>query len=252
MSDKETRIITAEALELRAAGDGEDGPTIAGYGAVFNSPSLDLGGFREIIAPGAFSRSLKSRGGDVMSFFNHDPSKPLGSRKAGNLTVSEDDKGLVYEVKPPATTYANDLVEAMRAKLVRGSSFTFSVKKDTWTEDSGVQVRTLLDVDLFELGPVTNPAYPAANSQVRALLESRGITFDGDQARAPIDLLGILAEWKPRDATELRAALAALSALLPDPPPPEEEHDLPTDDVQLDLARRTRRLRLLGLRLAAR
>lgn len=227
MAEKETRTIGAESLELRAADDSP--PTISGYGAVFDSPSLDLGGFREIIAPGAFARSLKARGTDVMSFFNHNPSQPLGSRKAGNLTVAEDDKGLRYEVTPPTTTYAADLVTAMRAKLVRGSSFTFLTRKDEWhSDDKGVQIRTLLDVDLIELGPVTNPAYPSANSQVRSMLEARGLTLDGERAEQPLDIMALLAGWQPKDEAELRSALATLTALLPSEEPPPAEESPPT------------------------
>lgn len=179
----ERRTVLLDDLELRASSEGDTGPTISGYGAVFNSPSLDLGGFVERIAPGAFSRSLKSRE-DIFSFFNHDPSMPLGSRKAGNLTIAEDERGLHYSINPlPQTTYAADLAEAMRSKLVRGSSFSFMVRKDSWGEEKGVQTRTLLDVDLMELGPVTKPAYPKADSQVRSMLEARGIRLDAGEAR---------------------------------------------------------------------
>ena len=235
MPDKETRTISADSLELRAADDGAQ-PTISGYGAVFDSPSLDLGGFREVIAPGAFARSLKARGTDIMSFFNHNPSMPLGSRRAGNLTVAEDDKGLRYEVTPPETTYAADLMTAMRAKLVRGSSFTFLTRKDEWREEKGVQIRTLLEVDLIELGPVTNPAYPAASSQVRSMLEARGLTLDGERAEQAPDILALLAAWQPKDEAELRSALATLTALLPsEEPPPADD---PPPHHRLALARR--------------
>lgn len=201
--DLETRTIDLDGLELRAGADDDARPTIGGYGAVFDSPSLDLGGFRETIAPGAFSRTLKARGGDILSFFNHNPNMPLGSRRAGSLTVEEDDKGLIYSVTPPDTTYAADLVAAMRAKLVRGSSFSFYVRKDAWTEVDGTPVRTLLDIDLEEVGPVTMPAYPKATSQVRAMLEARGISLPGNAptARALIASSGV-------DLDELEAILA--------------------------------------------
>lgn len=160
---------------------GEDGtPTIVGYGAVFDSPSLDLGGFQEYIAAGAFRRSLKSKD-DIKSYYNHDPSMILGSRDAGNLKVYEDERGLVYEVQPPDTTYVADLLKAMRAKLVRGSSFAFQVVKDEWKADEqGRQIRTLLDVRLMEVGPVVQPAYPKTTSAVRSMLEARGLTLAED------------------------------------------------------------------------
>ena len=239
MPETEVRIIPADALEWRAAGDGEDGPTISGYGAVFNSPSMELmPGFREFVAPGAFARSLKARGNDIHSYFNHDASKPLGSTRAGNLTVVEDDKGLRYEVKPPQTSYVNDLAAAMAAKLVRGSSFAFLVRKDEWHEEKGLQVRTLLDVDLFEVGPVTRGAYSAASSQVRSMLEARGLTLDGERADPQAATLAELLEgWPDLDEAEIRAALAILTGRLP----PAEELP-PADDApphhRLALARR--------------
>lgn len=242
MPETETRIIAADSLEWRAAGDGEDGPTISGYGAVFNSPSLDLGGVREIVAPGAFSRSLKSRE-DIRSFFNHNPSMPLGSRKAGNLTVEEDEHGLRYVISPlPATSYANDVAEAIRAGLVRGSSFTFMIRKDEWHEENGVQIRTLLDVDVPELGPVTMPAYVKATTQVRALLESRGIRLEDDQPESGCDLLAVIAGWRDRDEPQLRAALAATSALIdelwPELPPALPPPRLATLRRRLELLKR--------------
>ena len=187
MPEKETRTIVIEDIELRAADDEGDAPTISGYGAVYHSASLDLGGFREVIDPSAFERTLKGRG-EVRSFFNHDPSKPLASLKAGNLTLKSDDRGLFYEIKPPKTTYAADVVEAVRAKLVRGSSFSFLTRTDSWHEEKGIQVRTLLDVDLLEVGPVTVPAYEKTTSQVRSMLEARGLTLDGERAEQAVDV----------------------------------------------------------------
>jgi HK97 family phage prohead protease len=247
MPETEVRIIPADSLEWRAAADDEDGPTISGYGAVFNSPSMELmPGFREYVAPGAFARSLKARGNDIHSYFNHDPSKPLGSTRAGNLTMIEDDKGLRYEVKPPQTSYVNDLAAAMAAKLVRGSSFAFAVKKDEWKEENGMQVRTLLDVDLFEVGPVTRGAYSAASSQIRSMLEARGLTLDGERAEKPVDLMALLATWQPKDEAELRAALATLTALLPseelppaeEPPPIVPPHRLALARLRYDTQRK--------------
>jgi len=56
MSDMERRCVT---VELRASA--EDGRRLEGYAVVFGSMSEDLGGFREIIEPGAFSEALGNR-----------------------------------------------------------------------------------------------------------------------------------------------------------------------------------------------
>jgi HK97 family phage prohead protease len=157
---RETRFWRLPDVELRAAADGKM-PTIAAYGAVFNRYSQNLGGFVEQLAPSAFADTL-ARGGDVHSYKNHDPNLPLGRTSAGNLVVSADSFGLPYEVTPPATTSARDLIAEVEAGLIRGSSFTFRVmpEGDSWSlTDQGFPLRTLHAVELYEVGPVTNPAY---------------------------------------------------------------------------------------------
>jgi len=144
----------------------EEKEVLVGYGAVYNSKSVDLGGFKEIILPGAFKRSLKE-GNDIKSFFNHDPNLVLGSTKAGTLKLKDDERGLLYEIDMPNTSYANDLRESMKRGDVRGSSFSFNVIEDEWKERDGKHTRYLKDVDIHELGPVTNPAYEKSNSGIK-------------------------------------------------------------------------------------
>ena len=71
MTDRETRYIHGD-VEVRQDEEGRD--TIVGYAAVFNTFSEDLGGFREIVRPGAFTAAL-SEGQDVRGLFNHDPAQ---------------------------------------------------------------------------------------------------------------------------------------------------------------------------------
>ena len=236
-------------LEVRAA-TAESGPVIAGHGAVFGSPSLDLGGFQEVIDARAFNRTLKD-GGLVMSYFNHDPHFVLGRTDNDTLTLRKDKTGLLFEVTPPETTWAADLLASMARADIRDASFAFQVVKDSWEErPDGTQLRTLLDVDLFEIGPVSRGAYPKADSQIRAMLESRGIKLDGDRqysvelaAIAPIaPVLHRLKIGAPddNDVEELRAFIAILDDLLP------AELPLP-DDWKTPLALRRRKLELLRL-----
>ena len=181
----ERRVLPLTGVEVRAGGDG-GAPLIQGYAAVFNSPSLDLGGFREQIAPGAFKRSLRS--GNKLSFFNHDPSMVLGSTRAKTLTVAENLEGLAYQVEPPDTQWARDLLVSMQRGDIGDASFTFRAVKDRWEVlEDGTQLRTLLEVELVELGPVTMGAYPAADSQVRTMLEARGLRLDDTNTALPSD-----------------------------------------------------------------
>jgi uncharacterized protein len=163
----ETRVFDFD-LELREDGDGR---TLVGYAALFNSRSENLGGFTEIIAPGAFGRSLKSRN-DVKLLWNHDTSAVLGSTRAGTLTLTEDDKGLRVEASLPNTSYGNDARELIRRKDVTGFSFGFSMPGkggDEWNAE-GTE-RTLRSVRLHEVSLTPFPAYTATNgtASVRGL-----------------------------------------------------------------------------------
>ena len=148
------------------------GQTIRGYAAVFNSPSEDLGGFIEYIAPGAFDDVMND---DVRGFYNHDWNYLLGRVSSGTLRLSVDEKGLMYEIDLPNTTYANDLAELMRRGDVNQSSFAFMIESDKWEIKNKQNVRTITKVSrLIDVAPVVIPAYPAATSQ----LVSRALNVD--------------------------------------------------------------------------
>lgn len=171
MVEMETRTF---ACELRAETDGEDNSTtnkIIGYGSVFNSLSENLGGFREIIMPGAFDDVLDD---DVRGLFNHDPNFVLGRNKADTLFLITDETGLRYEIDAPQTQTIRDLViEPMRRGDINQSSFAFKVARrgDEWDEDDdGVIVRTIHKISrLFDIGPVTYAAYTDASSAIRSM-----------------------------------------------------------------------------------
>lgn len=157
------------ACELRA--EGEDSPEIRGYGAIFNSRSENLGGFREVIAPGAFDSVLDD---DVRALFNHDENIILGRTKSGSLSLSVDSRGLSYVITPPNTATVRDLVlEPMRRGDINQSSFGFSVASggDQWEEDDdGVIVRTITKIKrLWDVSPVVFPAYSDTQVATRAL-----------------------------------------------------------------------------------
>lgn len=149
------------SLALRGAG----GETISGYAAVFNQLSLNLGGFREVIRPGAFKGTLE-RGADVRALFNHDPSKILGRTKAGTLKLKEDRHGLWFELQPAVTPTTKEVVANLRAGNLDGCSFAFRALKDHWRAQGGENVRELVEVDLQDISIVTFPAYPATSVQV--------------------------------------------------------------------------------------
>jgi uncharacterized protein len=159
MPKREIRVI--RGAHIRA---GADGKSISGYAAVFNSLSEDLGWFREIIRPGAFSASLATNP-DVKCLFNHDPNLILGRTKSGTLRLSEDNVGLHFECDLPGTQAGKDTRESIDRGDIDQCSFAFSVTEQTWTDTKGengqldIHTRELVAVDLYDVSPVTYPAY---------------------------------------------------------------------------------------------
>lgn len=164
MKNREKRHILV-VPELRTS---DDGKVIFGLAVPWNSLSVDLGGFREQFAPGAFG-DLSDL--DVVATFNHNYELIVG-RTPSTLTLSEDGEGLRYEITPPDTTAARDLLANLASDLVRGSSFTFSILPDgdKWREDDdGTMIRTVTAAKLYEVAPVVNPAYPESTAGRRSL-----------------------------------------------------------------------------------
>jgi HK97 family phage prohead protease len=134
---------------------------IEGHAAVFNELSEDLGGFREKINPGAFDDVLDN---DVRAFFNHDPNFLLARTSSGTLKLSTDKRGLKYSFDVPDTTAGRDLLVSMKRGDITQSSFAFQVETDTWNTTSKGEIRTIEKVSrLFDVSPVSIPAYPTAN-----------------------------------------------------------------------------------------
>lgn len=161
MKNKEVRTIDVQDLELRMDGDKQ---TVVGYGAVFNSMSNDLGGFREYIAPEAFEGRLDD---DVRFLVNHDANLVLARTTNNTLRLSVDEKGLRYEADMPNTSTARDLMELLKNGTISQSSFAFTVEDDSWEMKDGMNVRTINKVSrLYDVSSVTYPAYNAASSSV--------------------------------------------------------------------------------------
>ncbi|HEA2895366.1 TPA: HK97 family phage prohead protease [Escherichia coli] len=168
MNDRETRCYSGEVR----AEQYDNAPThILGYGSVFNSRSEPLWGFREIIKPGAFDDVLND---DVRGLFNHDPNFILGRSSAGTLSLSVDERGLRYDIVAPDTPTICDLVlSPMLRGDINQSSFAFRVARDgeSWYEDDeGIVIREITRISrLYDVSPVTYPAYQDADSGVRSM-----------------------------------------------------------------------------------
>jgi HK97 family phage prohead protease len=200
----ERRAWPVERLEVRAAGDSDSSPEIEGYAAVFGQLSVDLGGWRERIAPGAFARSVADN--DVRALWDHNSQYVLGRNRAGTLDLAEDERGLGVNIRPPATTWAEDLLESMRRGDVNQMSFGFYVREDEWIDEDGMLVRVLRDVDLFDVSVVTYPAYPQTSAEARnkATSYELRVTSEDDAGEAAGDVEGERVRARARRAARQR------------------------------------------------
>lgn len=158
--------------EIRIESREDEPDEVIGHAAVFDSLSEDLGGFREMIEPGAFDGVLND---DVRALFNHDPNMILARTKSGTLRLAVTDKGLEYRFSAPETTAGKDLMVMLKRGDVDQSSFGFRVSDDTWEKRDGEVVRIIKSFErLFDVSPVTYPAYPetdVAQREYRAFVE---------------------------------------------------------------------------------
>lgn len=173
---QERRIETPEVerrafvgkVELRAAPEGSKSPgTLVGYAAVYDKLSLDLGYFREKLAKGCFADALKRC--DVRALKNHDDNLLLGRNTAGTLRMEEDELGLPFEVDLPDTSAGRDVAVEVGRGDMSGCSFSFTTDVDEWDWSGQVPIRTIRQIrDLFDVGPVTYPAYDQTSVACRS------------------------------------------------------------------------------------
>ena len=174
MKDPSLEVFSFEA-ELRAAVDEATGePTITGYAAVWDSISSvpmkapDGRPYFERIARGAFSEFLLDP--TVACFWDHKTDKILGRVGAGTLDRAEDDHGLRFTCRPPRTSYAADLLQSIERRDVWGCSLGFFKRADEWTRDANDRlIRTITKARLFEVSPVSIPAYRETGVALRSL-----------------------------------------------------------------------------------
>lgn len=231
--------VLSAPVEVRE-GDGTAPATLEGYGAVFNQRATIVGWFaewEEEWAPGAFAKTLQES--DIRSFFNHDENIILGRNRAGTLTLNEDAHGLRYVVRPPDSEWGRPVVEAVRRGDVTGSSIMFRVVKDQWTRPAARgenPQRRILEAQLFEVGPVTFPAFPQTSVAARAMgaqddtagvleralnladLAQHGYPLDVDDRQAFAAAAALLRGWAGEPAAEEDAGQG------PDPAPESASH----------------------------
>ncbi len=199
----------------------DDGLTLEGYAAVFDSPTrisnFFEGDFTETIQRGAFARAVRANPKPVMQF-DHGSHPLLGSIPVGVIkSMREDDKGLFISARVHDNWLTEPLRDAIKEGSITGMSFRFTVPKggDTWSADR--DERTVTDVDVPELGPVVFPAYAETSVSVRSQQFAEAVTDPGLLHDFSIGLL--LANRDEPPTAE-------------DNPTPDEEADARDDDEE--------------------
>lgn len=157
--------------------------TISGYAARFGDETVIASAFREKLAPGCFTRSLREQP-DVLMFLDHDTGRVLGRTTAGSLTLREDRIGLWFSLEAdPSTPSGQEALGTVKRGDVHGCSFGFRVRAEEWHDgDDRLPLRVITDVDLFEVTLTAMPAYPTTSASVvsrsskaEAAMRARGI-----------------------------------------------------------------------------
>jgi HK97 family phage prohead protease len=225
--------------ELRVSKKDDDSPKLEGYAALFDELSEDLGGFREKIQAGAFKKSLKKT--DVRALWNHDSNFVLGRKSAGTLVLKEDERGLKVKIDPPEAQWAKDLMTSIERGDVTQMSFGFRVIKDSWEEKGKQNIRTLDEVNLFDVSPVTFPAYPQTEIQARNLIQAAGIEYESI-ARVLVRVEHDL-PLSDEDRGEIAKTVNILNALIPEVETDEGEADPTVESHQTKILRARLNLR---------
>lgn len=221
------RRYTRSPVECRAEASRNH---IAGYAAVFHTPgnpvtSRNLGGFVERVIPTAFNQARHAGWPGVVCRYNHDGNMLLGTTAGRTVTLGVDKTGLHYDVDPPQSRA--DILELVSRGDVQHSSFAFRVPSggEEWElSEQNYPLRSLVDVQLVDVAPVVDPAYPDATAGLRSLADHFGADFaevrsmaDADELRrffVRTDRSSVSPQVKPKPAPKRMLGAAAAMQLM--------------------------------------
>lgn len=207
---EQIRERTATFIVARAEAD-EDGLTLEGYGAVFNEPTLinDWDGqFEEVIAPGAFAKTIRDKGPKGIRLqFDHGRHPLIGSIPLGVIEeLREDAQGLFVRARLTDNWLVQPVRDAIRDGSVQGMSFRFRVIREESDADRDPELRTIREVELFEVGPVVWPAYDQTSVGVRAKEVARALMDPEQRLQVARALLSSTSDDAAREGTSDGAA----------------------------------------------
>lgn len=173
---KQVRTLNISGLKVRdEPGTNPDQMSrfVEGYAAVFGEPADICGVYTEILAPGAFDKTLATNG-DIRALFNHDTAQVLGRSKSGTLHLTEDDHGLAFRLELPDTSTGRDLAVSMQRGDINQCSFGFYPTVEEWDySDPDNPVDTIREVELIEISIVTFPAYEGTEAALARSTDSQ-------------------------------------------------------------------------------
>lgn len=198
----EVRAFSVDAIEVehRQQEGHTDELRISGHAAVFNEETDIAGVFREVIRPGAFERAIDERQ-DVALLLNHDPSTVMARVSNNTLRLREDQIGLYFEaLLDPNDTDATRTVAKIERGNITQMSFAFAATREKWHHSENSPLREVLDTDMFDVSPVTYPAYQQTDVHARALARMNGVEIPGPDALAgePVSDPGLVARHRQR------------------------------------------------------
>lgn len=148
---------------------------ISGYAATYNNFSRNLGGFKEIIQPNAFTNKCIEQ--DVLCLFNHQRENILGRKSNNTLHLEINDRGLHYENEIAETIMGKDVITLIKRKDITQSSFGFFIKESDFellpeeersVENNLFYIHKIHEVKrVIDVSPVCTAAYPQTSVDMR-------------------------------------------------------------------------------------
>lgn len=161
----ERRAFALSDIQIRAASDDTGRLHFRGRAVVYDQLSADLGGWQEVVKPGAATRTLAGSP-DVRFLINHDANLLLARTNSGTLRISEDADGVLVDADMADVSYARDIAVSLERGDATQMSFAFWVTRDEWS--GNLHIVREFDLDGGDVSVVTFPAYPTTSAELRS------------------------------------------------------------------------------------
>jgi len=193
---------------------------VKGYGSYFGNKDSD----GDVIAKGAYQKTIQENGERVRYLWQHKMDKPIGKIKE----MYEDDKGLMFVAEIPKTTLGNDALELMKAGIVTENSVGILPIQKQMKDD----YREITEVKLYEISAVTL----AANDQAKILDVKGKVDIENEFKRFDA-LAKLIRKGKISDEMgyAIEAEILKLKSFFIDFTKPTDEVTLPKETNDVDV-----------------